>query len=125
MKAMAFLPAAAAAILAFNISTASSQGACQQDYQACMTSCSSKPVKTIQGGCFEGCKTKNNLCAERIYGKRPFNGTPSSLAEQKGQAKEALAKKPQEAPQEQQAAEERAPQQAPKPAPRQGAPAKC
>jgi hypothetical protein len=119
MKAFAILPAAAAAILAFN-SSASSQAACQQDYQACMTSCSMKPVKAIQGGCFEGCESKNNMCAERIYGKRPFNGAPSNLAEQKGPAKDALAKKDQaqDAPREQ-VVDDRVPQQnEPAPPPR-------
>ena len=114
MKAFAILPAAAAAILALNISSASSQGACMQEYQACMTSCSSKPIKAIHDTCFQNCETKNNFCAERVYGKRPFNGAASDVAEQKGQAKDALAKKekPQNAPQEP-AAAERAPQQAP------------
>ena len=112
MKAFAILPAAAAAILALNISSASSQGACLQEYQACMTSCSSKPVKAIHDSCFQNCEGKNGLCAERVYGKRPFNGAPSNVAEQKGPAKEALAKKEkaQNAPQEP-AADARAPQQ--------------
>jgi hypothetical protein len=112
MKAFAILPAAAAAVLALNISSASSQGACMQEYQACMTSCSSKPVKALQDGCFQNCEGKNTFCAERVYGKRPFNGAASSVAEQNGPAKEALAKKEkaQNAPQ-QPAADDRAPQQ--------------
>ena len=112
MKAFAILPAVAAAILALNISSASSQGACMQEYQACMTSCSTKPIKAIHDTCFQNCESKNGLCAERVYGKRPFNGAPSNVAEQKGPAKEALAKKekPQSAPQ-QPAADDRAPQQ--------------
>ena len=112
MKAFGILPAVAAAILALNISSASSQGACMQEYQACMTSCSSKSVKALQDGCFQNCEGKNTFCAERVYGKRPFNGAPSNVAEQKGPAKDALAKKdkPQNAPQEP-AADDRAPQQ--------------
>ena len=112
MKAFAILPAVAAAVLALNISSASSQGACMQEYQACMTSCSSKPIKAIHDSCFQNCEGKNNFCAERVYGKRPFNGAASDVAEQKGQAKDALAKKDkaQNAPQEP-AADDRAPQQ--------------
>ncbi len=106
MKAFAILPAAAAAILALNISTASSQGGCQQEYQACMDGCSGRSAKVLQDSCFNSCEGKNNLCAERVYGKRPFNGSPSNVAEQKGQAKDALArtqKEPVQAPEQEQA----------------------
>lgn len=114
MKTFAILTAAAAAICTLNISAVSAQQACMQDYQACMSSCAGKPVKALQDGCFNNCETKNNMCAERIYGKRPFNGAPSNVAEQRGVAKDALAKKekPQEA-QQQVAEDERAQQQPP------------
>ena len=93
MKAFAILPAAAAAILALNISAASSQGACRQEYQACMNTCAGRSSKTIQESCFNSCEGKNTMCAESVFGKRPFNGAPSSAAAQKGSAKEVLAKK--------------------------------
>jgi hypothetical protein len=93
MKAMAFVPAALTALLALNVSTATAQKGCTNEYQACMTACASKPVKATQDGCFSGCETKNNLCTEKIYGKRPINGTQASGAEPKAPAKEALAKK--------------------------------
>lgn len=104
MKAIALLPVAAAAMMAFNISTALSQGACMQEYQACMDSCSTRSMKTLQDSCFNSCEGKNNMCAERVFGKRPFSGAPSSVAEQKSPAKDALARKdkaPEAAPQEQ------------------------
>ena len=82
MKAFAILPAAAAAIMALNISFASSQGACQKEYQACMTS-ARRPIKAIQDTCFTYCEGKNNICAERVYGKRPFNGAPATAAARK------------------------------------------
>ena len=114
MKAIAFLPAAAAAVLALNISVASSQDACVREFQACMDSCGTKPSKSMQDSCFSGCETKNNVCAERVYGARSpgaaiVNVKPSPAA------KDAMAQK--DAPQardEQPAAEEPA---AEKPAP--------
>src|SRR6185369_16892748 len=112
MKAFAILPAIAAAILALNISAASSQGnPCVKEYQACMDTCTGRSSKGMQDTCFTSCEGKNNLCSESVYGKRPFNGAPASAAAQ-GQAKDALAKKvkTQDAPQEQAADE---PQQAP------------
>jgi len=127
MKAFAILPAVAAAILALNISSASSQSnACVKEYQACMDTCGARSSKGMQDSCFTSCEGKNNLCSERIYGKRPFNGAPASAAAQ-GQAKDALAKKEktqektQDAPQERVADE---PQQAPQAAPQQRVPAK-
>jgi hypothetical protein len=111
MKAFAILPAVAAAIMALNIATASSQGACQNEYQACMNDCSGRSAKTLQDSCFASCEGKNNMCAERVYGKRPFNGSPSTAAAQKSGAKDALAKDPIQP----QAAE---PEQAPAPEPR-------
>ena len=113
MKAFAILPAVATAILVLNISTASSQGACQQEYTACMDSCAGRSMKTLQDSCFNSCEGRNNMCAERVYGKRPFNGSPSTSAQQKSGAKDALAKEPAQAPAPQAAETERAPQQEP------------
>src|SRR4051812_12350967 len=117
MKAMAFVPAAIAAILALNISAASSQQACGKEYQACMDSCSSRGTKLIQTGCFQGCETRNNFCSEKVYGKRPLNA-PAAAAEAKAPARDALAAKhkaqeapPAEEPAKAPVAEENAPQQ--------------
>ena len=122
MKAFAILPAVAVAILALNISSASSQGnSCGKEYQACMDSCATKSSKNTQGSCFTSCEGRNNLCSESIYGKRPANGIVTTAP--KGQAKDALAKKEktQELPPQEQAAEEpqqkEAPQQQPQRAP--------
>ncbi len=125
MKAFAILPAVATAILAINISSASSQGnACVKQYQACMDTCGGRPSKSMQDSCFTSCEGKNNLCSESIYGKRPLNGAPATAAAQ-GQAQEALAKKDkmQDAPPEQ-AADEPQQKEAPQAAPQQRVPAK-
>jgi hypothetical protein len=117
MKAFAILPAVAAAILALNISSASSQGnACVKQYQACMDTCGGRPSKSMQDSCFTSCEGKNNLCSESIYGKRPAA---------QGQATDALAKKDkmQDAPPEQ-AADEPQQKEAPQAAPQQRVPAK-
>ena len=82
MKALSILPVAVAAMMAFGISTASSQGACQQEFQACMDFCATRSAKTLQDRCFNSCESTNNVCAERVYGKRPFNGTPTTAAAQ-------------------------------------------
>ena len=92
MKAIAILSAAAAAMLALNVSVASSQEACVKEYQACMDTCGLKPSKSMQDSCFSGCETKNNMCAERVYGARSpgaaiVNVKPSPAA------KDAMAKK--------------------------------
>jgi hypothetical protein len=115
MKVFAILPAVAAAIMALNISTASSQGACPKEYQACMDGCTGRSSKTMQDSCFSSCEGRNNLCAERVYGKRPFNG-PATAAAPKEQAKDALAKTEKESAQPQA-------EQEPAPAPEQRAPA--
>jgi hypothetical protein len=119
MKAFAILPAVAAAVLGFNIVTASAQQACQAEFQACMDYCGARSSKTIQDSCFQSCEGKNNMCAERVYGKRPFGGAPATAA-QTGQASEALAKT--DAAHPEQAAD--APQQEQAPAPQKRAPAK-
>ena len=130
MKAFAILPAVAAAIWALNSSSASSQGnPCGKEYQACMVTCTGRSSKGMQDSCFTSCEGKNNLCSESVYGKRPFNGAPATAAAQKGQAKDALAKKEktqekmQDAPQEQ-VAEEPQQKEAPQAAPQQRVPAK-
>jgi hypothetical protein len=125
MKAFAILPAVAAAILALNISSASSQGnACVKQYQACMNACGGRPSKSMQDSCFTSCEGKNNLCSESIYGKRPVNAAPATAAAQ-GQAQDALAKKDkmQDAPPEQ-TADEPQQKEAPQAAPQQRVPAK-
>jgi hypothetical protein len=99
MKAMALVPAAVAAILALNISGASSQAACTKEYQACMDTCGARPNKQAQDTCFQGCEGKNNFCAEKVYGKRPV-AAPAVAAEPNGAAANAnaMAKdKPQDA----------------------------
>ena len=126
MKAFAILPAVAAAILALNISSASSQGnSCGKEYQACMDTCAGRSSKGMQDSCFTSCEGKNNLCSESVYGKRPFNGSAANAAAPKGPAKDALARKEktQDAPPEQ-AAEEPLQKEAPQAAPQQRVPAK-
>ena len=125
MKAFAILPAVAAAILALNISSASSQNnACVKEYQACMDVCAGRPSKGMQDTCFTSCEGKNNLCSESIYGKRPINGAPATAAAQ-GQAKDVLAKKDtMQDPPPEQAAEEPLRKEAPQAAPQQRVPAK-
>jgi hypothetical protein len=91
MKILALLPATAAVILALGISPASSQQACMKDFQACMDGCTKKSAKAIQDTCFHGCENKNTMCAERVYGKRPFNGTPQPVAAS-AEPKDAMAK---------------------------------
>lgn len=93
MKALALVPAAVAAILALNINSASSQAACGKEYQVCMDTCSGRPSKG-QNGCFQGCEAKNNLCSEKIYGKRPTPQAPAAAAaEPRGPAsRDAMAK---------------------------------
>ena len=107
MKAFAFLPAAAAAILAFNISAASSQEVCVKEYTACMNSCGLKPSKSMQDSCFAGCETKNGMCSERVYGKRPSGATVAAPASVQG--KDAMAQKDAPQAREEQAAPEQEP----------------
>jgi hypothetical protein len=92
MKAFAILPAVAAAVMALNISVASSQGACQKEFQACMDGCGSRSTRALQDSCFTSCEGKNNICADRVYGKRPVNSGPSTAAAQQSGVKDALAK---------------------------------
>ena len=91
MKAIAFLPAAVAAVLALHISAASSQEVCAKEFQACMNSCGTKPSKQIQDSCFTSCETKNDMCSERVFGKRQY--TPAPVAASPAQAKDAMAQK--------------------------------
>ena len=111
MKAIAFLPAAAAAVLALSVSVASSQDVCVKEFQACMDSCGTKPSKSMQDSCFSGCESKNDMCSERVFGKRPTGG---SVAAAPAQAKDAMAQKDapqardeQPAPEQEPAAEEK------------------
>jgi hypothetical protein len=127
MKAFAFLPAAAAAILALNISVASSQDVCINEFTACMNSCGTKPSKSMQDSCFSGCETKNGMCSERVFGKRPSGAAVAAPAPAAAQAKDAMAQKEvplareeQAAPEPEQAAPEAAPE--PKKAPQQRVP---
>jgi len=113
MKAFAFLPAAAAAILAFNISVASSQDVCINEFTACMNSCGTKPSKSMQDSCFSGCETKNGMCSERVFGKRPPNATVAAPAPAAVQAKDAMAQKEVPLVREEQAAPEQEPAAAP------------
>jgi hypothetical protein len=127
MKAFAFLPAAAAAILAFNISAASSQDVCVNEFTACMNSCGLKPSKSMQDGCFAGCETKNGMCSERVFGKRPSGSPVAAPAPAAVQAKDAMAQKEVPLAREEQAAPEQepaAPEAAPEPrkAPQQRVP---
>jgi hypothetical protein len=91
MKAIAILSAAAAAVLALNISAASSQEVCAKEFQACMNSCGTKPSKQIQDSCFTSCESKNDMCSERVFGKRQY--TPGTVAASPPQAKDAMAQK--------------------------------
>jgi len=94
MKAIAILPAAAAAILTFGISVASSQEVCLKGYQACMDTCASKVQAQMQDACFQNCQTNNNMCSDRVFGAR--NGAivnaPATAAAPSAQAKDAMAK---------------------------------
>jgi hypothetical protein len=112
MKAIAILPAAA--MLALSVSTASSQQACVNEYQACMTACGSKPSQSMQEACFARCQTTNETCAERVFGKRPSGGDAANAqASAPVQANEAVAQKQQAEPVEQKPVEpEQAPEQA-------------
>ena len=113
MKAFTIAPLAAAAILALT-SQAFSQGTCQNEYSACMGTCASRPLKSAQDSCFANCENNNTVCAEKVFGKRPFNGTPSNVAEQQGKTSNALARTTRDQasrPQQQQQAREEQDQQ--------------
>jgi hypothetical protein len=130
MKAFAILPAAVAAILAFNSSAAFSQAGCQKEYQACMDGCTGRSSKGMQDSCFTSCESKNNMCAERVYGKRPFNGAPANANAAAPRApKDALAKDAAATPEPAAEKEPAQPpaaerEQAPAPAPAARAPAR-
>jgi hypothetical protein len=76
-----------------------------------MDGCGSRPTNAMQDTCFISCEGKNNICAERAYGKRPVNSSPSTVAAQQSDVKDALAKDTSQPP----AAE---PEQTPAPEPR-------
>lgn len=91
MKALTLLTAAFGAVMALQISTASSQETCLKGYQSCMNTCAKKGAANDQDGCFQSCQGRNDTCAQKVFGKRPANTTPA-LAAEPGAAKEALAK---------------------------------
>lgn len=93
MKAIAILSAAAAAMLAFSASLASSQDVCVKGYQACMDSCGTKPSKSMQDSCFSNCEAKNNMCSEQVYGARNGAAVNVQAASPSAAAKDAMAKK--------------------------------
>lgn len=114
MKAIAFLPAAAAAVLALNISVASSQEVCVKEFTACMNMCGTKPSKSMQDSCFAGCETKTDMCYERVFGKRPAGG---AVAATPAPAKDAMAQKDVPQVRDEQPAAEQEPAAEEKPAP--------
>jgi hypothetical protein len=130
MKAFAILPAAVVAMLAFNSSAAFSQAACQKEFLACMDGCTGRSSKGIQDSCFTSCEGKNNICAERVYGKRPFNGGAANAnAAAPRTPKDALAKDAAATPETTAEKEPAQPpaaerEQAPAPAPEARAPAR-
>jgi hypothetical protein len=90
MKAIAILPAAAAAILTLSISVASSQEVCLKDYQACMEGCGSKQSTQMQDACFQNCQTNNNMCSDRVFGGGAVVNVPQAST---AKGKDAMAKK--------------------------------
>ena len=74
-----------------------------------MDGCGSRPTKAMQDTCFTSCEGKNNICAERVYGKRPVNGSPSTAAAQQSDVKDALAKDTSQPPAAEPEPEPRAP----------------
>jgi hypothetical protein len=93
MKAIAILPAAAAAMLAFSVSMASSQDICVREFQGCMDGCGLKQTKSMQDTCFAGCETKNDMCSERVFGARGGAATVQTAPAVAPPAKDAMAKK--------------------------------
>jgi hypothetical protein len=94
MKAIAILPAAAAALLMLGVSVASSQDVCLKGYQACMDGCGTRPTAQMQDTCIQNCQTQNNSCSDRVFGNRggaivnvPAAQAPAPVA------KDAMAKK--------------------------------
>jgi hypothetical protein len=90
MKAIAILPAAAAAILTLCISVASSQEVCLKEYAACMDKCGAKPGPQMQDACFQNCQANNNQCSDRVFGGGAVVNVPQAAA---AQGKDAMAKK--------------------------------
>jgi hypothetical protein len=94
MKAIAILPAAAAALLMLGVSVASSQEVCLKGYQACMEACGSRPTAQMQDTCIQNCQTQNNACADSVFGNRAPGGAIVNVpAAQAPAAKDAMAKK--------------------------------
>ncbi len=57
-----------------------------------MDGCGSRPTNAMQDTCFTSCEGKNNICAERAYGKRPSTAVPRPLPREQSDVKDALAK---------------------------------
>jgi hypothetical protein len=95
MKAIAILPAAAAALFTLSVSVASSQEVCLKGYQACMDSCGAKPGPQMQDACFQNCQANNNMCSDRVFGGggAVVNVPAAAPAAKNAQAKDAMAKK--------------------------------
>lgn len=94
MKAIAILPAAAAALMMFGVSMASSQEICLKGYQTCMDTCGSRPTAQMQDTCIQNCQTQNNACSDRVFGNR--NGATVNVPTAQAPApaaKDAMAKK--------------------------------
>jgi hypothetical protein len=95
MKAIAILPAAAAALMMLGVSVASSQEVCLKGYQTCMDTCGSRPTAQMQDTCIQNCQTQNNACSDRVFGNR--NGAvvnaPAAAQAPAPAAKDAMAKK--------------------------------
>jgi hypothetical protein len=79
------------------MAVAQTQEACVKSYVSCMDVCVTKQSKSLQDGCITACQSKNDQCAEKIYGVRR---DPSAPIQEAGQAKEALAKDAVPAPRE-------------------------
>ena len=94
MKAIATLPAVAAALMMLGVSVASSQEVCLKGYQTCMDTCGSRPTAQMQDTCIQNCQTQNNACSDRVFGSR--NGATVNVPAAQAPApaaKDAMAKK--------------------------------
>lgn len=107
MKAIAILPAAAAALLMLGVSMASSQEVCLKGYQACMDGCGSRPTAQMQDTCIQNCQTQNNACSDRVFGNSGQGGAVVNVPAPA--AKDAMAKKEQRGKKGQKKEEAKAP----------------
>src|ERR1700682_5362548 len=67
MKSMAILPGMIAAMLAINVSSATSQEVCSRGYVACINACIGTKVSSIQESCMQACERKNDFCSSQIF----------------------------------------------------------